>query len=69
MPNEFRDHLRNERLQRIHSTWKYLKPHQQMWLFVRALWWALPSVIGMVESIQRFWLNRVIYRLYKAHWI
>jgi hypothetical protein len=69
MKSAYEKHLSNERKNQLIDAWKYLKPHQKMWLFLRAKWWSMPTVN---ERIRRF-NNRVnvwiTYRLYKAHWM
>lgn len=69
MTNTFDEHLRKENEEKLIDAWKYLKPWQKASLFLRAMWWSMPTVLEHIERIQ----NRVnvwfTYRLYKAHWM
>jgi len=67
--NDFANHLRNERLNRVNLAWKYLKPWQQAWLYVRAVWWSMPSIFEILDHIEERFDVWLTYRLYKAHWL
>jgi hypothetical protein len=67
--NDIRQHLENERLHRIRRAWKYLTPRQKAWLFLRAWWWSLPSVVDLLERHRARVEQRWVYRLYKVHWV
>jgi len=67
--NDLRKHLCEEKLQRINRAWQYLTPLQQLSIFLRAWCWSLPSIIEIVEHIQRQFNTRLVYLLYPAHWI
>jgi len=69
MKQTLKEHLCNERLQRINRAWKYLSWKHRAGLFVLAIWWSLPNVIEIRERIQDRFIVWITYKLYKAHWI
>jgi len=67
--SDLRKHLQSERLHRVEQAWQYISPTQQMWLFVRAMWWSLPTAIQLIERVQvrvEVWVLELIYQ---AHWV
>jgi hypothetical protein len=69
MKTAFERHLSNQRKEMLIDAWQYLKPHQKMWLFLRARWWLLPTINDAIRYIRNrvnVWLT---YRLYEAHWV
>jgi hypothetical protein len=69
MKPTLKEYLSNERLHKINRAWKYLKPWQRTWLFIRAVWWALPTSCEIVQAIRNRVEVWITYRLYKAHWL
>lgn len=64
-----KEHLENERLQRIHRAWTYLTLWQKAWIFIRAMFWSLPSIVDLLEWHRERTNTRWLYRLYKVHWV
>lgn len=46
-----------------------MKPWQRAWIYVRAVWWALPSTIVILDHIEKRFQIWLTYRLYKGHWV
>lgn len=69
MKSTFDEHQRNEIAETLIDAWKYLKPHQKMWLYIRAMWWSMPSILDRLERLNQRVNNWFIYRSYKAHWM
>lgn len=46
-----------------------MTPWQRGWIFVRAVWWAKPTVLDVIEHIQMLTVNWLLRLLYKAHWL
>ena len=69
MKNLFSDHLSKERKEKLIDAWQYLKPWQKFVLYVKAHWYALPSVLKVLERIQARVLIWLTYKIYKAHWM
>jgi hypothetical protein len=67
--NDLKKHLQEERLHRINKAWAYLTPVQHISLFLRAVWWSLPSAIEIIENIRYHFNSQFVYYLYKAHWV
>jgi hypothetical protein len=42
---------------------------QRAWLFIRAMWWAMPDACEIVEWIRIRWEVWITYELYEAHWV
>jgi hypothetical protein len=69
MKPTLKEYLSQERLNRINRAWKYLKPWQRAWIYVRAVWWALPDEIEIMRWVRNRIEVWVTYRIYKAHWV
>jgi hypothetical protein len=67
--NTFKEHLARERKESLIRDWQYLKPHQQMWLYLRALWWSLPTITQILQHHRERFNVLLTYFLYKAHWM
>ena len=67
--NDFRKHLSEEKRHRINRAWQYLHFWQRAYLLIMVYWWSLPSVIEIIEGVQRRFNTWITYRLYPAHWI
>ena len=69
MRKTFSDHLSEERRGKLNRAWAYLKPHQRAWIYIRTLWWALPSLYELITAIKKQFMVKLLYWLYQAHWI
>lgn len=69
MKQTLKEHLREERLQRVNRAWQYLHWWHRAWLFLLAFWWSLPTAIEIVEWVQDRTSVWITYQLYKAHWV
>jgi hypothetical protein len=69
MNKTLKQHLSEERLQRIDRAWQYISFWHRLSLLVTAVWWALPTIIEVVEMISNRVNVWITHRLYKAHWI
>lgn len=70
MKNTFSDHLLKEKEATLIEAWKYLKPWQKAWLYVRARWWSKPTILVFIKRVQdqfNIWLTYFLYN--KAHWM
>lgn len=67
--SDLKNHLQNERLARINRAWAYLTLPQQLTLLLRAWLWSLPTPRQLLAAHRQRTLTRIIYLLYKGHWI
>jgi hypothetical protein len=69
MNNTFKNHQSAERKEKLIRAWQYMKPWQRAWIYIRVMWWSLPTIIDTREHIHNhfnIWMTRF---LYKAHWV
>lgn len=69
MKNLFKSHQSAERKEKFRRTWQYLKPWQKASLFLRAMWWSMPTVLDRLERVHHRVNKWITYYLYPAHWI